>query len=48
MPMQDGDVRETSACSDELFAYTNYRPNTSVEEGIKRFVQWYNIYIENQ
>ena len=48
MPMQDGDVRETSASSDELFAYTNYRPNTSVEEGIKRFVQWYNIYIEKR
>jgi UDP-glucuronate 4-epimerase len=41
LPMQPGDVYETHACVDQLKEITGYSPRFSVEEGIKRFVDWY-------
>lgn len=41
MPMQPGDVPATSADTSELEAWTGFRPDTPVEEGVKRFVDWY-------
>lgn len=43
-PMQPGDV--PAACSDvtDLMHDTGYRPNTPVEEGVRRFVEWYKEY----
>jgi len=44
LPMQPGDVPSTYADIDELTADFGYRPTTSIEEGITRFVEWYREY----
>jgi UDP-glucuronate 4-epimerase len=41
LPMQDGDVPNTYADVDDLNSQFNYKPNTPVEEGVARFVDWY-------
>jgi len=42
--MQAGDVKVTSADTSELNKWVNFKPNTSIEEGVKRFVDWYKNY----
>ena len=44
MPMQAGDVVETFADTRLLYALTNFRPKTSVHEGVQHFVDWYRGY----
>ncbi len=44
MDMQAGDVKVTSADTSELNQWVNLKPNTSIEEGVKRFVDWYKNY----
>ena len=44
LPMQPGDVPETCADVDDLMADVGFRPDTSIEEGIGRFVEWYREY----
>ncbi|WP_394231721.1 NAD-dependent epimerase [Niallia oryzisoli] len=44
MPIQPGDVPETFADIDDLIRDTQFAPAVSIEEGIKRFVQWYKEY----
>jgi UDP-glucuronate 4-epimerase len=44
LPMQDGDVPATSANVDSLGKDVGFRPHTSVEHGISRFVEWYKSY----
>ncbi len=44
MDMQPGDVPETFADIDALQADVGFRPNTSIEDGIARFVEWYKSY----
>jgi UDP-glucuronate 4-epimerase len=44
MPMQPGDVPSTVADVSELEQATGFRPRTTVEEGIRRFVDWYREY----
>jgi len=46
MPMQPGDVRETYADVDQLASDVGFRPGTSIEEGISRFVEWYRAYYD--
>jgi UDP-glucuronate 4-epimerase len=41
MDIQAGDVPATHADVSKLEEYVNFRPKTSVEEGVKRFVDWY-------
>ncbi|MCD6339709.1 MAG: NAD-dependent epimerase [Verrucomicrobia bacterium] len=41
LPMQPGDVPATYADVDDLTADVGYRPNTPIEEGVRRFVAWY-------
>jgi UDP-glucuronate 4-epimerase len=43
-PMQPGDVLSTYASTDMLEKYAGYKPGTSIEEGLKRFVEWYKIF----
>lgn len=40
-PMQQGDVPETYADTDDLFAAIGFRPATPIEEGIRQFAAWY-------
>jgi UDP-glucuronate 4-epimerase len=44
LPMQPGDVADTFADVDELARDFGYRPRTTIEEGITRFVAWYKDY----
>jgi UDP-glucuronate 4-epimerase len=44
LPMQPGDVPATSANTDELGAWVGLKPNTAVQLGIARFVDWYRNY----
>ena len=44
LPMQPGDVPETSANIDDLGEDVGYRPATPVEVGVRRFVDWYREY----
>lgn len=48
LPMQDGDVPVTSADTTELAAWIGFAPETSVREGIERFVAWYFDYYGRQ
>lgn len=41
VPMQPGDVLETSADTEALFKAIGFKPQTGVEEGVKNFVDWY-------
>jgi len=41
LPMQPGDVLETCADSSDLERAVGFRPNTSIEDGIRMFVQWF-------
>ena len=41
LPMQPGDVYETQARVDKLKEVTGYSPRVSIEDGIRRFVDWY-------
>lgn len=44
LPLQPGDVLETYANINALIKDTGYEPGTTIEEGIKRFVEWYKDY----
>jgi UDP-glucuronate 4-epimerase len=44
LPMQPGDVPATAANTDELEAWIGFKPNTAVNDGVARFVQWYRGY----
>jgi UDP-glucuronate 4-epimerase len=41
MDIQAGDVHATHADVSKLEEYVNFRPQTSVEEGVEKFVDWY-------
>ncbi len=41
MPLQPGDVPATYADIDDLTHDVGFKPTTSIEEGIPRFVKWY-------
>jgi UDP-glucuronate 4-epimerase len=44
LPMQDGDVPATYADTENLEKDAGFKPRTSVEHGIARFVEWYKSY----
>ena len=46
LPMQPGDVYQTYADVDDLIADFGFKPETSIEEGLRKFVEWYRWYYE--
>lgn len=46
LPMQPGDVMETSADTTALYKVIGFKPQTSVEEGVARFVEWYKDFYQ--
>ncbi|MDN5869777.1 MAG: NAD-dependent epimerase [Nitrococcus sp.] len=46
LPMQPGDVADTWADVSALSEVVGYQPNTPVEVGVERFVQWYQRYYQ--
>jgi UDP-glucuronate 4-epimerase len=43
-PMQPGDVPRTAADVADLVKEVGYKPSTRVQEGIKKFVEWFMGY----
>ena len=46
LPLQPGDVKDTYANIDNLKKKLNYKPSTSVIEGVSKFVAWYKNYYQ--
>ena len=44
LPMQPGDVRDTYADISAIERDLGFRPTTSIDEGVPRFVDWYRDY----
>lgn len=44
MEIQPGDVERTWANVDDLIKDYDYRPNTSIKEGVKEFIDWFKKY----
>jgi UDP-glucuronate 4-epimerase len=47
LPMQAGDVPVTYADIDPLINICDFKPDTSIEEGIEKFVSWYKLEYDN-
>jgi len=47
LPMQAGDVPETSADVDDLARAVGFRPATPIEAGLRQFVAWYHEYYQS-
>ncbi|MCP2728364.1 NAD-dependent epimerase [Limnofasciculus baicalensis] len=46
LPMQPGDVPITYADVDDLIRDVGFKPNTPIEVGVERFVNWYRSYYQ--
>lgn len=44
LPMQPGDVYQTYADVDDLIKDFNFKPSTTLEEGLTKFIKWYKEY----
>ncbi len=44
LPLQDGDVPATYANVDALVSAIDFKPSTAIEDGIRKFVDWYREY----
>lgn len=44
LPMQPGDVLETSADTQALYDVIGFKPQTSVQKGVQSFVDWYKAF----
>jgi UDP-glucuronate 4-epimerase len=47
LPMQPGEVLTTYADIDKSFNDLNFKPKTSIEEGLPKFVEWFKEYNKN-
>jgi UDP-glucuronate 4-epimerase len=46
-PMQAGDVEQTYADVQSLIAYIDYKPKTTIQDGVGEFVKWYKEYYQS-
>jgi UDP-glucuronate 4-epimerase len=46
LPIQEGDVPETFADVEALTKAVGFKPSTSIETGIDRFIEWYKKYYQ--
>ncbi len=44
LPLQPGDVPDTFSDTEDLAQEVGYRPNTAIETGVRKFVDWYLDY----
>lgn len=44
LPLQPGDVPATYADVEDLIRDVGFKPATSIEAGLKKFVEWYKVY----
>jgi UDP-glucuronate 4-epimerase len=47
-PMQAGDVKRTFASLEPLIKDYGYKPNTSIKNGLKKFVDWFKMYYDKK
>ena len=44
-PLQPGDVKSTSSDNTKLEKWIDFKPNTSIKDGVRKFIDWYlNFY----
>jgi len=48
LPIQEGDVPETFADVDDLIRDVGFKPATSIEDGVGKFIDWYKEYYKNK
>ena len=48
MGLQKGDMKETYSNSSKLSKFISYKPTTKIENGIKKFVNWYNKFYKTE
>tara|TARA_B100000575_G_C23143738_1_gene666819 strand:- start:22206 stop:23225 length:1020 start_codon:yes stop_codon:yes gene_type:complete len=48
LPIQPGDVPITYADIDDLSDYIGFKPSTSIEDGISKFVDWYKEKLDHE
>jgi UDP-glucuronate 4-epimerase len=48
LPMQPGDVPRTEADVTDLMGDMNYKPDTPVQAGIEKFIEWYRLYFNGR
>lgn len=48
LPMQPGDVYQTYADVTDLMRDYHFKPDTSIEEGLQKFVDWYRAYYKQK
>ncbi len=41
LPMQPGDVKSTYADTTSLNSWIDFKPNTSIKDGVNKFIKWY-------
>lgn len=46
LPMQDGDVLKTYACTEKIKEACGYEAKTSIDKGLGNFVNWYKEYYQ--
>ena len=46
LPLQQGDVPYTYANTDDLMIDVGYKPDTQIEDGVAKFVDWYKSYYQ--
>ncbi len=44
LPIQPGDVNETFADTRKFFSDFNFKPSTSIDIGVEKFIDWYKSY----
>jgi UDP-glucuronate 4-epimerase len=44
LPLQPGDVPDTYADVDALIRDFDYKPSTTINKGIEKFVEWFKAY----
>ena len=45
LPLQPGDVTETASNCEELQNWIGFKPQTSILEGVSKFISWYKNFI---
>lgn len=48
MDLQLGDVTKSWANVDDFFAYTDFKPQVGIEEGIRYFIDWFKAYFSEE
>ncbi|MBM7343808.1 NAD-dependent epimerase [Pantoea coffeiphila] len=47
MPLQQGDVLDTFSDTNDLYELIDFKPETTVEEGVGKFIDWYRDFYKN-